>query len=247
MSIDWWSLAFQAVNVLVLVWLLGHFFWQPVSAMIEKRRGTILQQLEGAQAQQARAAAALADIERTRSGFGKERDALLAQAHADAQRVHATRLKEAAAEAAAIEAAAHSALEAQRQAADEAWRDRAAQLAIDIAMRLCAPLAGPALQTIFLERLLDRLAALSAAERQMLGAHGAPLNVIGPSPLPALEMERLRQAMAGITDTPPDLVFVSDPDLVAGLELRGPHLVLHNSWRADARRIRAELADEHAG
>jgi len=247
MSIDWWTLAFQAVNVLILVWLLGHFFWQPVSAMIEQRRGTIQQQLEGAQAKQAQAAAALAEIERTRSGFTQERDAVLAQAQADAELARAARLKEAAAEAAAIEAAAHSALESQRQAADEAWRDRAAELAIDIAMRLCAPLAGPALQTIFLERLLDRLEALSDAERRMLGAQGAPLTAIGPSPLPAAEMERLRQAIARITGAAPDLVFVSDPDLVAGLELRGPHLVLHNSWRADARRIRMELADERAG
>ena len=38
MTIDWWTLGFQSVNVAVLVWLLQHFFWRPVAAMIALRR-----------------------------------------------------------------------------------------------------------------------------------------------------------------------------------------------------------------
>ena len=38
MTIDWWTLGIQTVNVVVLVWLLQHFFWRPVAAMIEQRR-----------------------------------------------------------------------------------------------------------------------------------------------------------------------------------------------------------------
>ena len=30
MRIDWWTLALQAVNVLILVWLLGRFLFRPV-------------------------------------------------------------------------------------------------------------------------------------------------------------------------------------------------------------------------
>ena len=41
MTIDWWTLGIQAVNVVILVWLLGRFFWRPVAAMIAAapRRG----------------------------------------------------------------------------------------------------------------------------------------------------------------------------------------------------------------
>jgi F-type H+-transporting ATPase subunit b len=35
----------------------------------------------------------------------------------------------------------------------------------------------------------------------------------------------------------PRLRFVTDPDLIAGLELRSAHFVLHNSWRADLETI----------
>ena len=37
MKIDWWTLGFQTVNIVVLVWLLQHFFWSPVAAMITQR------------------------------------------------------------------------------------------------------------------------------------------------------------------------------------------------------------------
>ncbi len=38
MTIDWWTLALQAANVLILVWLLARFFWKPVAGMIAERR-----------------------------------------------------------------------------------------------------------------------------------------------------------------------------------------------------------------
>jgi F-type H+-transporting ATPase subunit b len=38
MTIDWWTLAIQTVNVVILIWLLERFFWRPVAAMIEARQ-----------------------------------------------------------------------------------------------------------------------------------------------------------------------------------------------------------------
>jgi F-type H+-transporting ATPase subunit b len=39
------------------------------------------------------------------------------------------------------------------------------------------------------------------------------------------------------------LRFVTDPALIAGLELRSPHFVLHNSWAADLAQIGKALKD----
>ncbi len=73
MTIDWWTLGFQTVNILVLVWLLQHFFWRPVAAMIALRATTTQQALDTVQAKGRDAAAALADIAKTRVGFVAER------------------------------------------------------------------------------------------------------------------------------------------------------------------------------
>ena len=38
MRIDWWTLGFQTVNVLVLVWLLSRFLFKPVAQIIADRQ-----------------------------------------------------------------------------------------------------------------------------------------------------------------------------------------------------------------
>ena len=38
MHIDWWTLALQTVNVLVLIWLLARFFFRPVVDIVAKRQ-----------------------------------------------------------------------------------------------------------------------------------------------------------------------------------------------------------------
>ena len=92
MTLDPWTLGFQTVNVVVLVWLLQHVFWRPVSAMIAERRSTTEAALARAKATQDKATAALDDVVRTRAGFGEERDAILATAHAEADKARATTL-----------------------------------------------------------------------------------------------------------------------------------------------------------
>jgi F-type H+-transporting ATPase subunit b len=73
MTIDWWTLGIQAVNVVILIWLLARFFWRPVAAMIAQRRATAQQ--TGLSRESSQATDALAEIERTRAGFDTEREA----------------------------------------------------------------------------------------------------------------------------------------------------------------------------
>ena len=122
MTIDWWTLGIQAVNVVILVWLLARFFWRPVAAMIEQRRATAQQILTEAETKRSQAADALAEIERTRAGFDKEREAIIAAAHEAAEKARTTMLAAAAKEAATLETAARTAIEKERDAAEAAWK-----------------------------------------------------------------------------------------------------------------------------
>src|ERR1700721_4804596 len=92
MTLSWWTLCIQTVNVVILIWLLGRFFWRPVAAMIELRRATAQRIVAEAEAKRSEATAALAEIERTRAGFGREREMILTEAHATAERERTTRL-----------------------------------------------------------------------------------------------------------------------------------------------------------
>ena len=43
MRIDWWTLALQTVNVLILIWILSRFLFRPIMAIIEERRAAAAQ------------------------------------------------------------------------------------------------------------------------------------------------------------------------------------------------------------
>jgi F-type H+-transporting ATPase subunit b len=236
MTIDWWTLGIQAVNVAVLVWLLQRFFWRPVAAIIETRRVTTRAALAEAEATRTRAAAALAEIEKTRAGFATERETILTAARAAAEETRTRLLAEAAQAAAELQANAKAAIERERQAAEAAWSDRSSHLAVEIASRLASRLDGAAVRACFLDWLVTAVGTLSETERQT-----ATLEVVSATPLDPNEQQRVRERIAAAFGGGPVISFAIDPGLIAGLELRGPHLAVSNSWRADLARILTDL------
>jgi F-type H+-transporting ATPase subunit b len=244
-TIDWWTLGFQAVNVLILIWLLGRFFWRPVAAMIAQRRDAARKILADAEAKRAEAAAALAEITRTRAGFAHERDAILKAAQETAEQAHAARLRDAAREAAALEAAAKAAIARDQQAAEKVWAERASHLAVDIARRLAARLDGPAVAGAFLDWLLKEIRNLPDAARQAVATSGATLEASTASVLAPADQQRYGKPIGEAFGASLPVVFKVDPDLIAGLEPRGPHLVVANSWRADLSQILADIAHDN--
>jgi F-type H+-transporting ATPase subunit b len=245
MTIDWWTLGIQAVNVLILVWLLGRFFWRPVAGMIEQRRATAQAILAEAESKRTQAAAALADIERTRAGFAGERDAILAAAHETAEQARTILLDEATRAAAAVQAAALDAIEKEKKAADAGWAEHASHLAIDIAEHLAARLDGPLVRGAFLDWLLAEIHALPETARHAVAADGVTLQAISATPLDAADQQRASQRIADAFAAHPHIVFSADAALIAGLELHGPHFVISNSWRADLDKILADLTHDN--
>src|SRR5271168_4267798 len=96
MSIDWWTLGLQTVNIVILVWLLQRFFWTPVAGMIAERRAAAQKALADAQAAR----------DEARAGFAGERDKILSDAHAEAESASAVKSVEATRQAAALVEAA---------------------------------------------------------------------------------------------------------------------------------------------
>ena len=241
MSINWWTLGIQTVNVVILVWLLSHFFWRPVAAMIEQRRAATERTVAEAAAERAKATAALAAVEQTRAGFGQEREKILADAHDAAEQAQTATAEAAAKTAAGLIVAAHAEAEKAKAEAEKAWSDRASHLAVDVAARLASRLDGAAVQAAFLDWLLKAISALPGPERQTVAANGAALEAVSATALDATEQAHYGDLIAKAFDAHPQIAFTVDPALIAGLELHGPHFVVGNSWRADLTRILAEL------
>lgn len=241
MTFDLWSLGFQSVNVLVLIWLLHRFFWKPVAAMVTGREAKVQALLDGARAKAAEAELAIAGIAETRAGLDAERAAMLEAARDEAESARARLLQEAQAEADAIHDTAKSARVRAAETLEESAISDAQGLALTIAGKLLARLDKDSITTAFLGWLTAALAALPEADRRALA--DARLDLVSATKPDSATQARITQAITQALGTAPDLSFRTDPDLIAGLELQSPHFILRNSWRADLDRITTALRD----
>lgn len=245
MTLSWWTLGLQTVNVVILIWLLGRFFWRPVAAMIEQRRATAQRIVAEAEAKRSEATTALAEIERTRAGFARERETIMAEAHEASERERTTRLAEAEKQVRALEDAMKTTIAREKQAVDKAWAERASRLAVDIAERLAARLDGPAVRAAFLDWLVKEIRALPTSARQAAAAEGVTLEATSATALLPADQDRYREQIGAAFGVHPQIVFKADSALIAGLELQGPHFVVSNSWRADLTKILSGLTHDN--
>jgi F-type H+-transporting ATPase subunit b len=242
MTIDFWGLGLQAVNVLILVWLLSRVFWRPVAAAIVKRQETTSKVIDAAQATQAKADAALAEATQARAGIAAERTQTLQTARTEAEAATQSTLAEARTKANAILNAAKATIARDTEDAQKANAAQAADLSLKIAARLLARLNGPPVQAAFLEQLVDAIAQMPATDRAALVDAPKGIKIVTATD-PGAARQKIEATVQAALGTTTDLRFDIDPDLIAGLELRSPHFVLHNSWQADLTEIRKAVKD----
>jgi len=246
MRIDWWTLALQTVNVLVLIWLLARFFFRPVADIVAKRQEQANKLLSDAAAARREAEDVRADADKMRAEIAAERDRLTAEARKAARAENDNLLAQAAQEVAKLRSEADAAIARDRAAAEQAVIGRASELSADIARRLLERLGAKVALSAFLDGLCQELRALPAEASEGFKAAAAdqPVEVVTATPLSNAAEERVRAALREVFGASPPTAFHSDAGVIAGIELHGRNTIVRNSWRADLDRIRVELGSE---
>ncbi|WP_238122377.1 MULTISPECIES: F0F1 ATP synthase subunit delta [unclassified Xanthobacter] len=244
MQIDWWTLGLQAINVLVLVFILARFLFRPVVALMAERQAAATRDLEAA-----RAARAAAEAERTKAAaetaaIAAARTEKVDAALAEGEARKAALLAAARSEADGLRAAAEADIAHVRARAEAAVDDRASRLAVDIAARLLAQLPDDTRVAAFIDGLCAGLAALPEEARASLAVAEEPLQLKAARALSTEEEAICRQKIAAALGHDVTLALSVDPNLIAGLELTAPHAIVRNSWRAALDRILTELTHD---
>ncbi len=240
MSFDWWTLGLQTVNLLVLLWILSHFLFRPVSEIIAKRQAAATEELSHARAARAEAEAALVEAQARDAAVAARRGELLSGAQTEAESAKREMLLEARKEVAKLREEAQAEAQRRHAEAERALQNEAADLAVDIAGRLLERLPKTTRTAGFIDGLAQAVAELPEQTREGLGAE-MPVPVRAAQELSAEETALLKSRLAGVLGREIALVVTADPSLIAGLELDAPHAVVRNHFRADLDRIRQEL------
>lgn len=241
MTIDWWTLGLQTVNVLILIWILARFLFNPVAKIIAERQAAAHAALDEAGAARDAAEAARAAAKAEADEMVHARAELLARAQDEAKRERAHLLAAARAEADKARAETRAELDRMHETGKSAMTDEAAALAAYIAARLVDRLPETARIDGFIDGLVTAVTELPAATRKGIGANG-PVRLRAPRALTGDEHARLETRLAEALGHRVTLHTEADPALIAGLELDAPHAIVRNHFRADLDRIKAELA-----
>lgn len=223
MLIDWFTVGAQALNFLILVWLMKRFLYQPILNAIDAREKRIAGELAEADAKKGEAQAERDTFERKNAAFDQQRAELLGKATDEANAERMRLLDEARAQAAALSARRQEGLKTEAANLQLSIRRRTQQEVFAIARRALADLAEASLEERVVEVFTRRLRGLDDESKAKLAAALAratdPAVVRSAFELPAPQQAAIQQALDEAFAADVRVRFETAPELVGGIEL----------------------------
>lgn len=250
MQFDWWTFALQAVNFLILIWLLWRFLYRPVKEVIEQRKKLAEQAFTEADREKAEAESTRQKLEDDRAKLAAERQDMLRKLHEESDAERRKIVEEAKQEANALMDEARKSIAEQRKVAVTEVRDEISALAVEMASEILSKADPGASSDAFLEAIEKKAGTMPASEverlKKDLAADGARLTVVTAAPLAPEERERWTERLDGWLEQTDKTEFATDPEILGGAELRFPHAVIKLTWADQLEKARTLLQDDEA-
>lgn len=223
MLIDWFTVVAQALNFLVLIWLLKRFLYKPILNAIDAREKRIAAELSDADAKRAAAQKERDEFQRKNAEFEQQRGELLRKATDEAKAERQRLLDEARAAADGLSAKRQEALRRDSMELNQAVRRKTQQEVFAIARKALKDLASTSLEACMGDLFTRRLHALDDAAKARLAE--ALKSAVEPAlvrcvfDLPEEQRAAIQDALNETFSTEVRVRFESAPELISGIEL----------------------------
>jgi len=223
MLIDWFTVGAQALNFLVLVWLMKRFLYKPILNAIEEREKRIAAELANADEKKAEAQKESDEFQHKNEEFDRQRVALLSKA-TDGAKAERQRLLDEAREAAdALSAKRRETLRNEEHNLRQAISRRTQQEVFAIARKALTDLATTSLEERLGEAFTRRLRELDVKAKEGLAealkTATDPALVRSAFDLPAEQRAAIQNALNETFSAEIHIRFETAPDLISGIEL----------------------------
>jgi F-type H+-transporting ATPase subunit b len=223
MLIDWFTVGAQALNFLVLVWLLKHFLYKPIRDAIDARAAGIAATLAGADAKAKEAQKQHDDFEGKNKAFDLQRAALLSKATDEAKTEHDRLVGDAHKEADGLRASQAAALKSDLATLSKQISRTAGDEVFAIARKALADLATASLEERIGAVFTLRLRQMPGDAKQKLGdalrSCRDPAVVKSAFDMPPEQRATIQNALNETFTADVRVRFESAPDQVCGIEL----------------------------
>lgn len=228
MNFDWSTFVLEAVNFLILLWILRRFLYQPILETLQARKQRIDSILQDAHQRQAEAVAAREALELNLGHWDQEKaNARMAlEQEIDAERER--RLNQLNAELAETRARQQAHETYARQEWQRLTERQALRLGGQFMLKLLQRLASPELENRLILAFLEELSQLSAEQTATLktALRDDGLEVVSAFVLSSVQRETLVEALTRISGCSVTPAFREDTGLISGLRIHAAAWVL---------------------
>jgi F-type H+-transporting ATPase subunit b len=223
MLIDWFTIGAQALNFLILVWLMKRFLYRPIRNAIDAREKRIAAELANADAEKAEAQKERDEYRRRNEKFDEQRATLLSKATDEAEAERQRLLDEARKAADALSAQRQESLRHEARNLHQAIALRTQEEVFAIARKALKDLATTSLEERLTEVFTRRLRDLDGmAKERFAGALGTSLEpalVRSAFDLPEAQRAAIQTAIHETFPADIRIRFETAPDVISGIEL----------------------------
>src|SRR5471032_2720537 len=223
MLIDWFTVGAQALNFLILVWLLKHFLYKPILNAIDAREKLIAKELADADAKKTEAQKERDEFQKKNAEFDQQRAALLAKATDEAKAGRERLLDEARKAADALSVKRQESLINEANKLSQTISRLAQKEVFAITRKALTDLATVSLEERMGEVFDRRLRELNDQAKTVLGEelkkNSEPALIRSTFDLPTAQRAAIQNAVNETFSAEIHLRFETAPDLVSGIEL----------------------------
>ena len=222
MLINWFTVLAEAINFLILVWLLKRFLYQPILHAIDERATGIAAQLVEAEATKADAQRERDDYRHKNETFDHDRTALLKKATDEAQVERQRLLDVARQDADVLRAKRRDALRIEQQNLSQEIIRRTQKEVFAISRKALTELAGTSLEERMSELFTRRLRELNKEATEgfakALKTASDPTLVRSAFELPSVQRAAIQHALNETFSAEVPVRYETSPDVIAGIE-----------------------------
>ena len=221
MLIDWFTVIAQAINFLILAWLMKRYLYQPILKALDAREQRIAAELADADKKKAEALAEREEFRRKNEEFDRQRDGLLSKATSDAIAEHGRLLEEARKEAVDMRGKLQDKVDNEFANLHEEIARRTQGAVFAIARKTLTELSGASLEARMVEVFVRRLRELGDGERIKLTAiAGRGIAIVRSAfELPQPQQATIEESIKATLGTGGPIRFEIVPGLIGGIEL----------------------------
>lgn len=223
MKVDWFTIIAQAINFIILIWLLKRFLYKPILSAIDEREKKISTQLAEAENKKAEAEAEHKEFLRKNEKFDHEKRQLMNKAIAESNEERERFLKEARQDAIALKTKQEEALEEIQNNLNEEYGQNIKREVFSISKKTLSDLASVDLESQTVNIFIKKLNELKEDEKkqfiQSFKSGTKPMIVQSAFELDAGLQNKIKKAVDKILGSETTFDFKVKPDLIIGIEM----------------------------